>query len=826
MDKKYNSAQAHEDVSRLWAEQKVYDINSAHGPLYAIDTPPPTVSGTLHIGHVFSYTHTDIIARYKRMSGFKVFYPFGFDDNGLPTERFVEKKCGVRAHTMQRSEFVALCLQESKAAAEGFKNLWQRLGISADFSQTYSTISPAAQKISQLSFLDLLQKGQVYRRFEPAIYCTSCRTSVAQAELDDAQKESFFNTISFTDGQGNPLMIATTRPELLPSCVAVVYHPSDARFAHLHGTQATVPLFGNTVPIIPDELVDPEKGTGLVMVCTFGDKTDIEWYKKHALSYRQSIGFDGKMLASARVLAGLSVVEARKKVLESLKQAGHLHDQKPLSHSVGVHERCKNPVEYLLLAQWFVKVLPYKSELIALAEKIVWYPHFMKSRYIHWVENLGWDWCISRQRMYGIPFPVWHCLDCQAVVPAAVQSLPVDPQESASVFACPGCAGHNLTPDTDVMDTWNTSSLTPYIVFDLYQKMIGQAEKRESDILQDAQKSKFLPMAVRPQAHDIIRTWAFDTMVKSFLHGHDVPWNDIVISGHVLSDQKEKISKSKGNESYTPERLLTDFDADAIRYWAANSTLGQDCAFSVDQLKQGQRLVTKLWNAFLFAQPHLIVGITKPKDLGLVNEWLISSFAAMSQKYYEALDTYETGLALEKLDQFFWNSYCDNYIELVKNMLFNPDQYDQAMVLATRWTLYDIGLSLLQLYAPYMPYVTEAIYQAMYAENRPILSLHATHFNNERYKGIPQERIKAANALIDLASTVRKLKTERQLSLKTELAHLMIYVPEMAEAQSLETVELIIKGVTQARAVVFAIGTSQQSQIESVDGIWSAQVQL
>jgi valyl-tRNA synthetase len=701
---------------------------------------------------------------------------------------------------MKRSAFIDLCLQESAKAAELFKDLWQQLGISAEWDNTYSTISSDSRRISQQSFLELFAKDLVYRRYEPALYCTTCRTSVAQAELDDAELPSFFTTISFKADNGKNLEISTTRPELLPACVALLFHPTDDRYTHLYKTYATTPLFNNRVPILHDEKVDPQKGTGLVMVCTFGDTTDIEWYKKHNLPYIQAIGLDGKMTQQAQQFTGLSVNTARTKIVEAVDQQGHIKGQRPLVHTVGVHERCKTPVEYMLLAQWFVRILPFKKDFIAIADTIDWKPAFMKSRYIDWVEHLQWDWCISRQRMYGIPFPVWHCTDCQTIMPATVDQLPLDPQEMEGPLQCSACQGKNINADADVMDTWNTSSLTPYLVHDLYNRTHKTISVK-----------KFIPMAMRPQAHDIIRTWAFDTIVKSFFHEQKAPWQAIVISGHVLSDKNEKISKSKGNETKKPESLLEEFSADAIRYWTASGKLGHDVAFSVDQIKQGNRLVTKLWNAFLFALPHIQDVSLKhnPAHVGMVNEWLLHELTIVEKAYHHALNEYEFGTALQTVEQFFWALYCDNYIELVKHSLFNPDQYEQEFVEGTRWTLYCVGLRLLQLYAPFIPFVTESIYQELYVKQLGISSIHQTQFATIQTPYVFQESAKNVIAIVHIATAVRKLKTTRQLSLKTALQTLTI-VAESSIIETCASQQVVLKGVTQAIELHFKEADEQK----------------
>lgn len=554
MEKKYDHGAAEAQMQQLWTQEKTYAYRNTGAPVYSIDTPPPTVSGALHIGHIFSYTQTDIIARYKRLCGFSIFYPFGFDDNGLPTERFVEKKTGIVGHQVGRSEFIKLCLAETVEVEKKFEDLWKRIGLSVDWTKCYSTIDEMSRRISQASFLELYTKGYVYRRDEPALYCTACRTSVAQAELDDAEQPSQFYDIQFTAADGTPLVVATTRPELLPSCVAMFYHPNDQRYQHLKGAMARVPLFGFEVPILADEAVVMEKGTGLVMCCTFGDKTDIAWYKKYNLPYKPSLGRDGRWLPSTGILAGLKVLQAREAVVVALKEAGLLLNQRAITHAVSIHERCKQSIEFLVLKQWFLKLLPYKQELLTVADKINWYPAYMKARYKNWVENINWDWCLSRQRFYGIPFPAWHCLDCDEVILARKEQLPVDPQEVGAI-ACSSCKSMNVVPDTDVMDTWNTSSLTPYICKALQEN--ATSPEQQVKLFESA----YTPMSMRPQAHDIIRTWAFYTIAKTWMHHKEMPWQDIVISGHVLSGEKEKISKSQGNSPLQPENLMKNYAA-------------------------------------------------------------------------------------------------------------------------------------------------------------------------------------------------------------------------------------------------------------------------
>jgi valyl-tRNA synthetase len=798
LDQRYDAQSTESQLQKQWADQSIFNPSNNPGPRFTIDTPPPTVSGSLHIGHIFSYTQTDIIARYKRMSGFSVVYPFGFDDNGLPTERFVEKKTGIKAYQVGRSAFINTCLEQTREVEALFKTLWQRMGLSVNWEYEYSTIAENVRRISQASFLDLLKKGFAYRRQEPALYCTECRTSVAQAELDDAELPATFNDIIFTDAHGTQITIATTRPELLPACVALMVHPDDARYKNLIGTKVTVPLFGITVPVIEDELVKIDKGTGAVMCCTFGDNTDIIWYKKHQLPFVSAIGLDGRMTAIAGEFQGLKVAEARTQIIERLKEQKLLTAQKQITHNVAIHERCKKPIEYTVLSQWFISILAHKQELIKIADEIEWYPAFMKTRYVNWVENLGWDWCISRQRFFGIPFPVWHCTNCNTVIPAPVEQLPLDPQETPYQGSCPQCNTTTIVPDTDVMDTWNTSALTPYIIYELV------SGKRVTFTDADKGIEGLLPMSMRPQAHDIIRTWAFYTIARAWMHHKSIPWKTIIISGHVLSEQKDKLSKSKGNATLTPEALLQQYSADIIRYWTGSGALGHDVPFSDNQLKIGQKLTTKLWNAFKFIEIHcngMNSSQTSPTKVGDVNKWILTKASHCFAEYHKALEQSEFGTALLAVEKFFWHDFCDNYLELIKDQLFKPERYMPEIVDATRWTLYNVGLRILQLYAPYLPYITDALFNALYAQHGK--SVHTTKFSDVQKPVEYAESVHELNVILDIVAQVRKLKSEQNLSLKTTIKQLTIASAEEASREIVEKHEQLLAGVLNIESFAY-----------------------
>jgi valyl-tRNA synthetase len=878
MDKRYDHIKYESEAQKLWEELKTYEFDkNSNKETFSIDTPPPTVSGSLHTGHIFSYTHTDIIARYKRMLGLNVFYPMGFDDNGLPTERFVEKENKTKAHLHKRSDFIKMCLKATQDVEKNFEELWKKMGLSIDWTKTYSTIEDKVRKISQYSFIDLYKNNHILRKEEPSLYCTTCRTTVAQAEMDDSQVNTTFNDIEFETHDGQKLKIATTRPELLPACVAVFYNPKDERYKDLKDKKAIVPVFGHEVSILADDKVDMEKGTGLVMCCTFGDQTDIYWYKTHKLPFIQAVGFDGKWTSKTGPLEGLKVHEARKKVLELLSEQKKLLDQKKIQHNVGVHERCKQEIEYLILKQWFVKILDHKEEFLKLADEIEWKPGFMKSRYKDWVENLSWDWCISRQRFYGIPFPVWHCDDCGHVILADEKDLPIDPQETKYSGKCLKCNSSNISGDTDIMDTWNTSSLTPQInigwPFDETLRYnseqaqnhsgrtgdedpfaVSEATGCEVESVKRTDQNLQIPMSIRPQAHDIIRTWAFYTIVKAYYHQKTIPWKEIVISGHVLSGTasagKEKLSKSKGNSKVPgPEKLLETYPADVVRYWTAQGRLGTDTAFSENQLKIGQRTITKLWNAFRFCKDKLSsyekfdssklefekqdpsiqfsqsenhsgrteTSLKPTSKLDNLSKWLLHNFSQAVKNYHYYFEQYNYTQALEVIEKLFWHNFCDNYLELIKDQIFNPEKYDSKTIETTKYVLYEVGFGMLQLFSPVLPHITETLYQQFYKDKESLdtnfdktkstrderASIHTSTFDNSRFSFNFETEAQNFEKIIELVSTVRKLKTAKRASLKLEIEVLNIYTKDKPLVEVIKKEEALIKGITKANEINF-----------------------
>jgi valyl-tRNA synthetase len=732
--------------SEAWERDGVYrfDRTAPRERVYAIDTPPPTVSGSLHVGHVFSYTHTDAVARYQRMRGREVFYPMGWDDNGLPTERRVQNHFGVRCDpsvayepafvggwesnpggrgsdqepvAISRPNFVELCLALTESDERAFEELWRTLGLSVDWSMTYTTIGELAQRTAQRSFLGLLARGEAYQLEAPTLWDVDFQTAVAQAELEDRERPGAMHRVRFGTAGGVPeALIETTRPELIAACVALLAHPDDERQRELVGSEALTPLFGTRVPVLTHPLVDPEKGTGLVMVCTFGDLTDVVWWRELGLPVRSVLGPDGRLAevpwgatgwesedlerarSSYAELQGKTVNQARRRIVELLGESGELiGEPEAVTRAVKFFEKGERPVEIITSRQWFIRTVPHHDELIARGRELRWHPPYMRARFEDWVEGLTGDWCVSRQRFFGVPFPVWYPIDASGAVSyeepiaARAEQLPVDPSTDlpdgyeAEQRGKPG----GFAGDPDVMDTWATSSLTPQIA--------GQAGANEELF------GKVFPMDLRPQAHDIIRTWLFSTILRSQLDHDVLPWREAAISGWVLDPDRKKMSKSKGNV-VTPMHLLQEHGADAVRYWAASGRPGTDTAFDPQQMKVGRRLAVKLLNASKFALANLPApgeALTHPLDRAM-----IARLASVVADATSSFEDYDYARALERSEEFFW-WYCDFYLELVKGRRYDTS----AGVAESVSRALCESLSVFQrLFAPFLPFVCEEVW--------------------------------------------------------------------------------------------------------------------
>jgi len=788
----------------FWEERGAYRFAPEEGqPVYAIDTPPPTVSGRLHMGHVYSYSHADFIARFWRMRGYAVFYPMGFDYNGLPTEQLVERELGKRAGEMDRAAFVEECLEVGERAEGEYRALWERLGLSVDWTHTYRTIGTEARRISQLSFLDLFEKRRVYRREAPVIWCPQCGTAVAQAELNDLERESVFYELAFGLEAGETLRIATTRPELLPACVAVFVHPEDARYRHLVGRQARVPLWAREVPILADPGAEPEKGTGAVMCCTFGDATDVDWWRTHELPLVQAIEKDGRLGEAAGRYAGLVVDEGCRQIVEALDEEGLLLGQEAVAQSVRAHERCDTPVEYVVAPQWFIRVLDFKDELRRAGAQIAWHPPQMQSRYEQWVESLSWDWCISRQRFFGVPFPVWHCAACGEIRMAGKDRLPVDPTRETPKGPC-RCGGADWTPETDVMDTWATSSLTPQIVGGWI---------RDPELY-----ARVFPMAMRPHSHEIIRTWSFYTILKSLLHWGQVPWKALAISGWGLAPEGTgKISKSRGGGPMSPDEVFARYPVDAVRYWAASTGLGKDAIISEEKIQAGDKLLTKLWNVARFSERFLAgyqpaAGLP---DLSPADAWILARLQGLTERATVRFENYDYATAKSETEAFFWRDLADNYLEMAKKRLYDEESQGRAGAL---YALFTALRTVVKLLAPFLPHAAEEIYQELFARKEGEESVHVSAWPQVDQRLVGAEREKTGQALVAVATAVRRFKSEASIPLGRELERLQVISSTADLLEALKEARADIASVTRARKVEFGCEPDPALVMVETDG--------
>lgn len=831
---KYNPAETETKWIEKWSQTGLYSWRKAsREETYVVDTPPPTVSGSLHIGHVFSYTHTDVIVRYQRMRGKAIYYPMGWDDNGLPTERRVENYFGIRCnpglpydtawkpvpaahkgprHEVSRQNFVEACAALTAEDEKAFKNLWTRLGLSVDWKEEYATIDNHCRRISQLSFLELVQKGLVYHSDSPSMWDVDFQTAVAQAELEDREVASAFYKLKFGIEGGGDFEIATTRPELLAACIGVVAHPSDTRYQKYFGKYAITPLFHARVPICAAEHADPEKGTGILMVCTFGDMMDVEWWRKTNSPLKQMISRQGRILnivhgdppftslnpeAANRAvsqLAGLTITEARKITVDLLGADGSAPDgagkaligePEPIKHAVKFYEKGEKPVEFVPTRQWFVRILDFKDELIAQGRKINWHPPHMLLRYENWVAGLNQDWCYSRQRYSGVPFPVWYPVNADGEtnfdkpIYAAAETFPVDP----AIHTPPGYEeGMRNKPggfraDPDIMDTWATSSLTPQIATHWR--------------LNPERHQKLFPMDLRPQAHDIIRTWAFYTIVKAWFHDKEIPWKNVAISGFILDPDRKKMSKSKGNV-VVPDKMLQDYSADAVRYWAARARLGTDAALDPRVFEIGRKLATKIFNASRFVLMQFdrigeacdsfsVADIGEPLDLGVVED-----LRRVIKTATDAFEQYDYASALQVAEDSFWR-FCDYYLELVKVRSYaETDSPGRRSAFAClNWAL----RTYLRLFAPVLPYVCEEVWSWRYAAGSEKESIHVAAWPSiDEVAAVPKpahERV--LDAASEVISQIRGAKSVAKRGLKWPVTSVKV-TGNAASCKALETV--------------------------------------
>jgi valyl-tRNA synthetase len=839
-----------------WEQSGVYrfDRTRPRTQVYAIDTPPPTVSGSLHVGHVFSFTHTDLIARFQRMRGKAVFYPMGWDDNGLPTERRVQNYYGVRCDpslsydasfippaqpakspiSISRPNFIELCARLTAEDEKVFEHLWKYLGLSVDWSMTYATIGRRAQRVSQLAFLRLLARGRAYQAEAPTLWDIDFKTAVAQAELEDREMPGAYHRITFAlaDAGGVPgfsrpcVEIDTTRPELIPACVALVAHPDDARYQPLFGREVVTPLFGVRVPVRAHALADPEKGSGIAMICTFGDITDVTWWRELALPVRAVIQPDGTLRDVTWGVSGwestdpdraqrhygeivrLPAAKARTRVVEQLRASGDLiGDPRPITHAVKFYEKGDRPLEIVTSRQWFITTIEFRDALIERGRELKWHPPYMQARYENWVNGLNGDWCISRQRFFGVPFPVWYPIsdlgrvEYDKPIAAGVDRLPVDPSTDVPPEYRPDQRGApgGFVGDPDVMDTWATSSLSPQII-------TGWEE--DADL-----HSRTFPLDLRPQAHDIIRTWLFDTVLRTHLERNSLPWSNAAISGFVLDPDRKKMSKSKGNV-VTPVGLLEQHGSDGVRYWAASGRPGTDTAFDTNQMRVGRKLAIKILNASKFA-----LSASEPQGAisAAVDRAMIRTLAALIVEATDAFEGYDYARVLQRVETFFWR-FCDDYLELVKGRRYGEQGADGAG--SANAALLAALSVLLRLFAPFLPFVTEevwswwregSVHKASWPTPDELLSRITDDSDNVR---AVDER--AYQLAIDILFEVRKQRSEAKQPFKVPITRVSVTVPADT-VQVMSIVEADLRAALRVQAFEVRAGDEFDVLVEGYE---------
>lgn len=826
----------------VWENDGVYrfrrDANREN--IYSIDTPPPTASGSLHVGHVFSYTHTDVVARFKRMSGFEVYYPMGWDDNGLPTERRVQNYYGVRCDPtlpyvegfkppfeggdnksskaadqvpISRRNFIELCDKLTVEDEKQFENLWRKLGLSVDWTQTYQTISPAAIAVSQKAFLNNLSRGEAYQSMAPTLWDVTFRTAVAQAELEDREQPGAYHKVGF-DGPDGKVFIETTRPELLPACVALVANPEDDRYKHLFGKTVKTPLFDVEVPVVAHRLAQIDKGSGIAMICTFGDVTDIIWWRELDLPNRAIIGWDGRIveempdaITSARgkeiytELVGKTIFSAKQRIVELLQESGDMiGEPKPINHDVKFFEKGDKPLEIVSTRQWYIRNggrdADLRERLIAMGKDLNFVPDFMRVRFENWVNGLTGDWLISRQRFFGVPIPVWYALDengdanYETPLVPAIESLPVDPSSDVPAGYTEsqrGVAG-GFIGEMDIMDTWATSSLTPQLA---------------GGWIEDPEKfAKVFPYDLRPQGQDIIRTWLFSSLLRGEQEHGQLPWKNAAISGWILDPDRKKMSKSKGNV-VVPAEPIDNHGADAVRYWAASARLGTDAAFDEGQMKVGRRLAIKLLNAAKFALsfevPTGATEVTEPLD-----QAMLLALADVVREATTAFDSYDHTKALELSEKFFW-TFTDDYLELVKERAYNAEgtvaaAQQASAAIALRKALH----VMLRLFAPFLPFATEEVW-GWWQKSAGSIHRASWPVAEELTSGIDAGNV----GLLELASIavggVRKAKSDAKASMKAAVDSATIEAPA-AVLTSLRLLEADLKSVGKIKSLTYAEG--------------------
>ncbi|MDP3563038.1 MAG: valine--tRNA ligase [Methanoregula sp.] len=746
LPKNYDFAEVEERWRGTWRDEDHYFDRNSKKPQFVIDTPPPYPTGNFHIGNALNWCYIDFFARYKRMKGFNVMFPQGWDCHGLPTEVKVEEINNITKNDVSREEFRRLCRELTEKNIGLMRITLRKMAFSTDWSNEYVTMQPKYYGKTQLSFLRMLSSGYIYQSEHPVNYCTRCETAIAFAEVSYDDRETQLNYFDF-DG----VEIATTRPELLAACVAIAVHPDDERYRELKGRTKKVPLFGHDVPVVLDEAVDPAFGSGAVMICTFGDKQDVHWWKQHNLGLRKAIDRQGRMTEIAGKYKGLNTTECRTAILAEMKEQDILKRQEKLAQRVGACWRCKTPIEILSERQWFVKIKP--KEISDAAHQISWYPEHMLRRMENWVDQMEWDWCISRQRIFATPIPVWFCKKCGEMTVPEDKDLPVDPTQVSPKHPCKKCGSTEFNGEVDVLDTWMDSSISVLNVTGW----------------DGSGTPPFFPAQIRPQGHDIIRTWAFYTILRSVALTGQKPWNEILVNGMVLGEDGFKMSKSRGN-IIVPEEIVSKYGADALRQWGAmGAATGSDIMFNWNDVVAASRFQTKMWNITKFALIQLEKEGFEPEAqiTALADRWLLVRLSDTVEQVSNALEAYQFDVALKAIREFAWDVLADNYIELVKGRLYKSDESRKGACLALH-TAFD---ALCRLLAPFTPYFAEECYSHLSPGN----SVHKQPWVTFTYDDDAARM--EGNLLVQVVAEVRKYKHDAGLALNAPLGRVTIYAP-------------------------------------------------
>ena len=792
---------------KKWEDENIYKyIGDGSRPRYVIDTPPPYPTGAIHLGHVLTWVYIDMNARYRRQKGYDVLFPQGWDCHGLPTEVKVEETHGIKKNDVSRAQFRQYCIDLTTKNIASMKADMKAMGYSQDWTREFVTMNPEYMKRTQYSFLKMYEDGLIYQGKHPVNWCPRCQTAIAFAEVEYSDNTTFLNYVNFppavedsyndiassqesgkqADPKEEGILIATTRPELMSACVAVVIHPEDERYTHLLGKYVEVPLSHQKVKIIADEEVDPEFGTGAVMICTFGDKTDVSWVQKYDLEVIDVIDDSGTLTAAAGRYEGMDLQTCKKQTIEDLDSEGYLLKKEQVDQNVGQCWRCKTPVEILLKEQWFVAVRDLIEKTKVAANEMNWVPEHMKSRMINWADSMEWDWCISRQRIFATPIPVWYCKDCGKVILPDAEDLPIDPTVDKPKHACE-CGCEEFIPEVDVLDTWMDSSISPLSI----------AGWPDEDYV------NHFPSDIRPQGHDIIRTWAFYTTLRCIALTGQKPFDDIVINGMVFGEDGNKMSKSRPEFVVGPEEVIEKYGADSLRTWAANSVPGSDVIFDWKDIKHGYRFLRKFWNAFRFISMQIFdeeISYDDVKDnLGPIDLWILSKLNNLNRTVDEAFAEYNFAETITSIERFFWHDFCDEYIEAVKYRLYT-DVSDESRR-AAKYTLRTVVETSLKLLAPIAPFFTEEVYQYFSDE-----SIHTTSWPEVYDELINEEMENKGETTVELIDEVRRFKSSAKIPLNAELSEVNVYTSDEDLVDVFNQFDADIKGTLKINDLAISSG--------------------